>query len=138
MLNWSIVSGSFLSLGRCCGLIMLIGGDIGNGMEDILVQGGGLLALSYSRAQEARYASWHTRAPQSGARVRAGVAVSELNFYQTPVFGIESHGSCGGSGDPFCRISIEMPSGERTKAILPSRGGRLITTPLSCSFWQVA
>ncbi|ATU91943.1 M48 family metallopeptidase [Phyllobacterium zundukense] len=35
------------------GLIMLIGGDIGSGMEDILVQGGGLLALSYSRAQEA-------------------------------------------------------------------------------------
>lgn len=65
MLNWSIVSGSFLSLGRCCGLIMLIGGDIGKGMEDILVQGGGLLALSYSRAQEARYASWHTRAPQA-------------------------------------------------------------------------
>jgi predicted Zn-dependent protease len=35
------------------GLIMLIGGDIGNGTEDILVQGGGPLALSYSRAQEA-------------------------------------------------------------------------------------
>ena len=35
------------------GLIMLIGGDIGSGTEDILVQGGGLLALSYSRAQEA-------------------------------------------------------------------------------------
>jgi Zn-dependent protease with chaperone function len=34
------------------GLIMLIGGDIGSGTEDILVQGGGLLALSYSRAQE--------------------------------------------------------------------------------------
>lgn len=35
------------------GLIMLIGGDIGSGAEDILVQGGGLLALSYSRSQEA-------------------------------------------------------------------------------------
>jgi Zn-dependent protease with chaperone function len=34
------------------GLVMLIGGDIGSGTEDILVQGGGLLALSYSRAQE--------------------------------------------------------------------------------------
>jgi len=34
------------------GLIMVIGGDIGSGTEDILVQGGGLLALSYSRAQE--------------------------------------------------------------------------------------
>lgn len=34
------------------GLIMLIAGDIGSGMEDILVEGGGLLALSYSRAAE--------------------------------------------------------------------------------------
>jgi Zn-dependent protease with chaperone function len=35
------------------GLIMLIAGDIGSGAEDILVEGGGLLALSYSRAAEA-------------------------------------------------------------------------------------
>lgn len=34
------------------GLIMLIAGDIGSGMEDILVEGGGLLALSYSRTAE--------------------------------------------------------------------------------------
>lgn len=34
-------------------LIMLIGGDIGGGTEDILTQGAGLLALSHSRAQEA-------------------------------------------------------------------------------------
>ena len=33
-------------------LIMLIGGDIGGGAEDILVQGSALVALSYSRAQE--------------------------------------------------------------------------------------
>ncbi|WP_457586611.1 M48 family metallopeptidase [Ensifer canadensis] len=35
------------------GLIMMIGGDIGSGAEDILVQGAGLLTLSYSRAAEA-------------------------------------------------------------------------------------
>ncbi|MDO9418307.1 M48 family metallopeptidase [Pararhizobium sp.] len=35
------------------GLIMLIAGDIGSGAEDILVEGGGLLALSYSRSSEA-------------------------------------------------------------------------------------
>lgn len=35
------------------GLIMLIAGDVGSAMEDVLVQGGGLLALSYSRAAEA-------------------------------------------------------------------------------------
>ena len=34
-----------------------------------------------------------------------------------------------GSGPPFCRISTEMLSGERTKAMLPSRGGRLMVTP---------
>jgi Zn-dependent protease with chaperone function len=33
-------------------LIMLIGGDIGAGAEDILVQGSALVALSYSRSQE--------------------------------------------------------------------------------------
>lgn len=34
-------------------LIMLIAGDIGSGAEDVLVQGGGLLSLSYSRSAEA-------------------------------------------------------------------------------------
>jgi predicted Zn-dependent protease len=33
-------------------LIMLIGGDIGSGAEDVLVQGTAVLALSYSRAAE--------------------------------------------------------------------------------------
>jgi Zn-dependent protease with chaperone function len=35
------------------GLIMLIAGDVGSAVEDVLVQGGGLLALSYSRKAEA-------------------------------------------------------------------------------------
>lgn len=34
------------------GLVFLIGGDIGSGMEDILVQGAALASLSYSRAAE--------------------------------------------------------------------------------------
>ncbi|MGF6253620.1 Zn-dependent protease with chaperone function [Ensifer sp. LBL] len=34
------------------GLIMMIGGDIGSGTEDLLVQGAGLLSLSYSRGAE--------------------------------------------------------------------------------------
>lgn len=34
------------------GLIMLIAGDVGSAVEDVLVQGGGVLALSYSRAAE--------------------------------------------------------------------------------------
>ena len=46
--------------------------------------------------------------------------------YQAPVFGMLAQGSCGGSDPPFCRSSIEMPSGERMKAMWPSRGGRLM------------
>lgn len=34
------------------GLIMLIGGDIGSGTEDVLIQGAALLSLSYSRGAE--------------------------------------------------------------------------------------
>jgi predicted Zn-dependent protease len=34
------------------GLLMLIAGDVGSGVEDVLTQGGGLLALSYSRSAE--------------------------------------------------------------------------------------
>ncbi len=33
-------------------LIMLIGGDIGSGTEDILIQGSALVSLSYSRSAE--------------------------------------------------------------------------------------
>ncbi|MDP9808251.1 Zn-dependent protease with chaperone function [Rhizobium tibeticum] len=36
------------------GLVMLIAGDVGSGVEDVLTQGGGLLALSYSRAADRR------------------------------------------------------------------------------------
>jgi Zn-dependent protease with chaperone function len=35
------------------GLVMLVAGDVGSAMEDILTQGGGLLALSHSRDAEA-------------------------------------------------------------------------------------
>ena len=49
-----------------------------------------------------------------------------------------SQGSAGASAAPFCSSSIEMLSGERTKAMRPSRGGRLIVTPCSMSRWQVA
>src|SRR5207237_3306921 len=51
-----------------------------------------------------------------------------------PVLGIDVHGFFGGSGAPFCNSSIECLSGERTKAIVPSRGGRLMVTPAFISF----
>ena len=53
----------------------------------------------------------------------------EADSYQEPVFGIEAQGSLGGSASPRCKRSTEIPSGERTKAMRPSRGGRLIVTP---------
>jgi hypothetical protein len=58
--------------------------------------------------------------------------------YHEPVFAIELQGSCGAFGPPFCKSSMEMPSGERIKAIWPSRGGRLMVTPASISLRQVA
>ena len=69
---------------------------------------------------------------------RARDLVPGPRAYQWPVFGIDAHGSCGGFGSPFCNSSIECRSGERTKAMLPSRGGRLMVTPAFCSFSQVA
>lgn len=38
-------------------------------------------------------------------------------FYHAPTFGIDAHGSAGGSGSPCCSSSIEILSGERTKAM---------------------
>src|SRR3954453_2477032 len=57
--------------------------------------------------------------------------------YQLPTFGIVVHGSCGGSASPCCRSSIEIPLGDLMNAMRPSRGGRLMVTPLSISCLQV-
>src|SRR6185369_15914233 len=62
----------------------------------------------------------------------------EAAHHHSPVFGIEAQGSAGASEPPFCSSSIEMLSGERTKAMCPSRGGRLIVTPASISRWHVS
>ena len=58
----------------------------------------------------------------------------KAGFHHFPVLGIETHGSFGGSGEPFCSSSIDCLSGERTKAIWPSRGGRLMVTPAFINF----
>ncbi len=54
---------------------------------------------------------------------------SDGSAHQTPVFGIDAHGSAGASAWPFCNSSIEIASGVRMNAMWPSRGGRLIVTP---------
>ena len=53
--------------------------------------------------------------------------------YQAPVFGMLTQGSAAACAAPFCSNSIEIMSGDRTNAMRPSRGGRLIVTPCSCS-----
>ena len=53
--------------------------------------------------------------------------------YHSPLLGIDAHGSAGACAAPFWSSSIEMPSGERTNAMRPSRGGRLMVTPASIS-----
>ena len=79
----------------------------------------------------------HFRSPASSL-IRCGTATSYDRGYQVPVFGIEAQGSCFGFAAPFCSSSIEMPSGDRMKAMLPSRGGRLIVTPCFISRSQNA
>ena len=75
------------------------------------------------------------------AIISAGKIYLYLNktlFYQCPVLGIDIHGSAAGNASPFCSSSIDTLSGDRTKAMRPSRGGRLIVTPASINFWQRA
>jgi len=59
-------------------------------------------------------------------------------LHHCPLFGMESHGSFGGKASPACRSSIEILSGDRTKAMCPSRGGRLMVTPAFISRSHVA
>ena len=61
-----------------------------------------------------------------------------FQLYQEPVLGMLVHGSAGGSALPACSSSMEMPSGVRTKAMRPSRGGRLIMTPRAMKALQVS
>jgi len=75
--------------------------------------------------------------PRSFSQLTQRLA-SRQRPYQTPVFGIDVHGSAGGFASPFCNSSIECRSGERTKAIWPSRGGRLMVMPSFISRAQVA
>src|SRR6185295_16168708 len=92
----------------------------------------------------------HTQQPQqnSASHRLLLISISEgqrgagelvpVGDHQWPVFCIEAHGSAGGFGSPFCSSSIECRSGERTKAMLPSRGGRLMVMPIFMSLSQVA
>lgn len=56
------------------GLIMFIGGDIGSGMEELLVQGAGLMTLSYSREQESEADRYSVDLMAKAGRQPAGLA----------------------------------------------------------------
>lgn len=75
--------------------------------------------------------------PPVGGRGLAAPATGRPD-HQDPVFGMLAQGSATGSASPAWSSSIEMPSGVFTKAMRPSRGGRLMTTPCFCSAAQVA
>ncbi len=49
-----------------------------------------------------------------------------------------AQGSAGAFAAPRCNNSTDTLSGDRTNAIRPSRGGRLISTPFFARFAQVA
>ncbi|MCT7373798.1 M48 family metallopeptidase [Chelativorans salis] len=55
-------------------LIMFIGGDIGSGMEEVLVQGAGLMTLSYSRDQESEADRYSVELMAKAGREPAGLA----------------------------------------------------------------
>lgn len=55
-------------------LIMFIGGDIGSGMEEVLVQGAGLMTLSYSREQESEADRYSVDLMAKAGREPAGLA----------------------------------------------------------------
>jgi hypothetical protein len=61
-----------------------------------------------------------------------------LYLYHSPVTDIDCQGSLTGKESPFCKSSIEILSGERTKAMWPSLGGTFKTTLLSSIFWHKA
>ena len=73
-----------------------------------------------------------------GARIAPDAANAFCECaYQVPVLAMLAHGSCGGRC-PSCRSSTEMPSGDFTNAMWPSRGGRWTMCPASTMRWHVS
>jgi nucleoside-diphosphate-sugar epimerase len=114
-------------------------------------------AIRAARGHGARHLGLAARASRRGARSTRGRSLARgggciaralsramsaprlaLQVHHAPVFGMLLHGSSGERAPPFCSSSTEMLSGERTKAMRPSRGGRLIVTPWSIRRRQAA
>ena len=109
-------------------------GEVGGGGRDL-----GLVEVEQDEV--AAFGGEGLGAAQADAAGRAGdegAAPGQAGHHQAPVFCIEAQGSAGALRSPAWSSSMEMPSGERTKAMWPSRGGRLMVTPPSISLWQTA
>ena len=89
--------------------------------------------LAPRRGAEAPSPPSRRRCAFVSSSVSASTRTSPIRHH-SPTFGIEAQGSRAGSALPAWSSSMEMPSGERTKAMCPSRGGRLMVTPASISF----
>ncbi len=81
----------------------------------------------------------HPRPGQDSRRIgNVLTAAARGPAYHRPTFCMAVQGAAGASAGPFCSNSIDTLSGERTKAMRPSRGGRLIVTPWSMRRLQAA
>ena len=87
----------------------------------------GFMSSAHRRPGHRRYARGGTRRParSQGLRRRTAGRISARATHHSPVLGMEAQGSRGGRR-PSCSSSTEIRSGERTKAMWPSRGGRLM------------
>lgn len=89
------------------GLVLLIGGDVGSGVQDLLTQGGGLLALSYSRQAEAQADRRSVELMQA-----AGMDPAALSrFFDTLETKLDDHGSTS-------MLATHPGTPERKQAIL--------------------
>lgn len=89
------------------GLIMMIGGDIGSGAEDVLVQGAGLLSLSYSRGAESAADRHSVELMQKAGRDPTAIA----RFFDLLEEKLDDHGDTS-------ILSTHPGTPERRKAIL--------------------
>lgn len=93
------------------GLVMVIGGDVGGGVEDLLVQGGGLLSLAYSRDHERAADQYGVALMRTAGRDPAGLA----RFFER----LEAEHR-GGEGPAF--LSAHPGTPERRREILQQAG----------------
>lgn len=89
------------------GLIMMIGGDISSGAEDVLVQGAGLLSLSYSRGAESAADRHSVELMQKAGRDPTAIA----RFFDLLEDKLDDHGDTS-------ILSTHPGTPERRKAIL--------------------